>query len=134
MIKVAKFRISNRPYAVDLNSLQVADPTMSSKITLNAAWFRRRRGVTVACLGQLWDYTGTWERTTPATAVEALQRMDDGRYGGSCVARWDGTSYWANDPASLTPDGIERHLAILRPMLERFPEIPPGYDGWWTYR
>jgi hypothetical protein len=69
----------------------------------------------------------------PATAVEALQRMDDGRYGGDCTGRWNGTSYWANDPSSLTPEGIERHLGILRPMLENFPKIPPGYDGWWFY-
>lgn len=133
MIKVSKFRISHRPYAVDLSSFALTWPGEGSRqnwASFDAVWFRRRRGVTVACIGQLRDY---FSLAFDPTAEDALRAMDDGRYGGDCIARWDGQSYWANDPSSLSPEGIERHLAILRPMLENFPAIPRGYDGWWTY-
>lgn len=29
---------------------------------------------------------------------------------------------------------MERHLAVLEPMLANYPTTPPGYDGWWTYQ
>jgi hypothetical protein len=29
---------------------------------------------------------------------------------------------------------IEEHLALLRPMLENFPAVLAGFDGWWTFR
>lgn len=113
--------MSHRPYAVDLSSLRV-DGTYAR---VDAVWYRRRRGVTVACIGHLWDY----QRPAPRTAMEFLFRCDDGRYGGTCEGRWDGERYWG----AQDPDVIERHLAILRPMLDSFPTIPDGYDGWWTF-
>jgi hypothetical protein len=132
MIKVDKFRFSYRPYAVDLDSLYVRSRGVTHdgrdmfSVALHAVWFRGPKTAPKACIGRLWDYmTGE----APATAVEALQRMDDGRYGGSCQGRWNGVGYWGAE----SPDLAAEHMAILRPMLENFPEIPPGYDGWWTY-
>lgn len=131
MIRETRFLISRRPYAVDLDSFRVTsenvypDGRRSYWCRVDAVWFRRRQGVTYACVGNLRDL----QDERPADAVEFLQRHDDGRYGGDCEGRWDGERYWgAQEPAE-----IERHLALLRPMLAAYPEVPSGYDGWWRF-
>lgn len=122
MIREDRFLISRRHYAVDLGSLDTSDP---DRAHINAAWFRRRAGVTAACVGHLWDI----QQPAPADAAGFLARRDDGRYGGTCEGRWDGERYWgAQEPAV-----IERHLALLRPMLASYPAIPCGYSGWWRF-
>lgn len=133
MIRETKFLISHKPYAVDLNSLhgsRMDTPNGRNPYfydgRINAVWFRRRSGVTVACIGTLWDL----QHPEPATARQFLEQHDDGRHGGDCHGRWDGDSYWGN----VTLAEQERHLAILRPMLANYPAIPPGYDGWWTFQ
>jgi hypothetical protein len=140
VIREDKFLISKRPYAIKLDSLiahqhrrqwKSEPPEGASEGTywhcqIDAAWFRRRRGVTVAVLGTLWDY----QDTQPADAEAFLLAHDDGRYGGSADARWDGSSLWS---AGLTLDNEQLCLKILQPMLENFPAIPPGYDGWWRF-
>lgn len=130
MIKTGKFLISKRPYAVDLSSLtteahDVAGGRDYWRCTVKAVWFRRRRGETVACLGHLWDF----QDVKPASATEMLERYDDGRYGGSTLCRWDGEGFWGN----VTLEAQERHLAVLRPMLANYPDVPPGFDGWWRF-
>ena len=122
MIREDRMLISRRPYAVNVLTLHVSD---SGKSTMEAAWFRRRRGVTVACIGLLWNH----QSPTPRSAAEFLSRHTDGRYGGDCLGRWDGERYWgAQEPAE-----IERHLELLRPMLANYPEVPDGFDGWWRF-
>jgi hypothetical protein len=117
---------SHAPYAVDLIRL-IRDETYNGAYSVNAVWFRRRRGVTVACIGIL----RTICRPEPDSVVDFLCRgLTDGRYGGVCLGRWDGEGYWGAEP----PGVVDRHLAILRPMLENYPAVPPGYDGWWTFR
>lgn len=113
--------MSHRPYAVDLSGLRTA----GTHARLDAVWYRRRKGVTVACIGHLWDH----QRPAPQDAAEFLDRHDDGRYGGSCEGRWDGERYWG----AQEPDLIAVHLGLLRPMLADFPNVPEGYDGWWRF-
>jgi len=133
-----KFLISKRPYAVDLDSFRsewheitwggeppANAPKGTWRNTIQAVWFRRRHGVTVACIGYLWN-SGR-EQTT--RALDMLRDHTDGRYGGTAEGRWDGDGYWGD--VSLAEQ--EQHLAILRPMLAAFPAVPPGYDGWWTF-
>lgn len=132
MIREDRFLVSRRPYAVDLSSLRGGMQTTSPapgrtyyQGRINAVWFRRRKGVTVACVGTLWDF----QDSAPADAAEFLTRHTDGRYGGDCEGRWDGERYWgAQEPAE-----IERHLALLRPMLANYPDIPAGWNGWWRF-
>ena len=132
MIREDRFLISRKPYAVDLTSLRGSrtdTPQGRNEYyfggQVDAVWFRRRKGLTVACIGTLWDL----QHPEPADAVQFLTQHDDGRYGGECAGRWDGTGYWgAEEPAV-----VEQHLAILRPMLANYPAIPPGHDGWWTF-
>lgn len=132
MIREDKFRISRRPYAVDLSEPDSveehrhADDALCYSIRVNAVWFRRRRGVTVACIGSLWDF----QDQRPESVEQFLLRHDDGRYGGTTVGRWDGESYWGS---GVTLEVQNRHLEILVPMLENFPETPRGYDGWWRF-
>ena len=131
MIRETRFLISRKPYAVDLTSLRSDEDGFTY---IDAVWFRRKtRGygsskqtVTVACIGNLH----TIQRPVPVDAVEFLTRYTDGRYGGDCHGRWDGTGYWGAEE----PDVVEQHLAILRPMLANYPALPDGYDGWWTFQ
>lgn len=132
MIREDKFLISRRPYAVDLSELRSVEEHGRVNggcfyaIRANAVWFRRRRGVTVACIGSLWDY----QDEKPESVEQFLLRHDDGRYGGTTVGRWDGESYWGD---SVTLAEQNQHLEILVPMLEYFPQVPPGYDGWYRF-
>lgn len=132
MYRLDTFRISHKPYAVDLNSLKLKqdgeryDGAPMYTGTVNAVWYRRRSGVTVACIGHLWDIQSG---DAPKDATEFLARHDDGRYGGTCCGRWDGAGYWG----AQMPAVIEEHLAVLRPMLEAYPAVPAGYDGWWKF-
>jgi len=131
MIRESKFFISKGLYAVDLDGLgvlTVKDRVTIHRLTVPAVWFRRRRGVTVACIGNLWDYV---RDPKPVTTLDALARMTDGRYGGAWIARWDGESYVSEHPQP--PEAMQRHMSILRPMLDNFPAISAGYDGWWRY-
>jgi len=126
-----RFLISQKPYAVDLATLRTAEHTREDGShfyagRIDALWFRRRKGVTVACIGTLWDF----QDDLPATGPDFLTAHTDGAYGGDCIGRWDGSSYWGN----VTLDTQEQHLAILRPMLDAYPALPDGYDGWWTFQ
>ena len=131
MIREDKFLISRPLYAVDLSSLHVVErprdsgPSYYEAQVRRAVWFRRKNGVTAACTGRLWDLQD--ERA--ADAVMFLRNHTDGRYGGDCTSRWDGSRYWG----AQEPDVIAAHLDLLRPMLAAYPEIPPGFDGWWRF-
>ncbi|MYZ39902.1 MULTISPECIES: hypothetical protein [unclassified Streptomyces] len=130
MIREERLVISRKPHAVDLGSLRVeernrADGTHYYGGRINALWFRRRAGLTVACIGTLWDF----QHERPVGAAEFLAAHNDGRYGPDCEGRWDGTSYWGNVTLAVQ----KQHLAVLQPMLENYPNLPAGYDGWWTF-
>ncbi|MEU5716589.1 hypothetical protein AB0G71_12495 [Streptomyces sp. NPDC020403] len=136
MIRETRFLISRTPYAIDPASLRVGDTNPNTGNTwamINAVWFRRRpdntgpkrRTITVACVGTLRDL----QDQTPRTAEEFLTAFVDGRYGGHCDGRWNGNGYWG----AHEPTVIEEHLTLLRPMLDNYPTIPAGFDGWWRF-
>ncbi|GAA2457159.1 hypothetical protein [Streptomyces macrosporus] len=122
MIRETRFLISHRPYAIDLTSLRTDGGHWAE---INAVWYRRRSGITVACTGRLQDL----QDPLPKDAAEFLARYEDGRYGGKCEGRWDGERYWG----AQEPDVAAKHLELLRPMLANYPAIPAGYDGWWRF-
>jgi hypothetical protein len=127
-----RFLISRKPYAVDLDSLTIAhtyerwDGNLVYRAHVSAVWYRRRKGLTYACIGTLWDH----QDAEPTDAHTFLSAHDDGRYGGACEGRWDGTRYWG----AQEPDVMAAHMEILRPMLDSYPVIPTGFDGWWTFQ
>jgi hypothetical protein len=133
-----KFTQSHQPYAVDLSSLSVSAPSQDHGhvwVRVRAVWFRRRRSGwggsgdmrTVACLGELRELV----LPPVGDARSFLEKFTDGRYGGDCQARWDGTELWS---APMSETTRQRHLAVLRTVLENHPAVPEGYDGWWTFR
>lgn len=131
MIREDRFVISRKPFAVDLGTLRTVDRVRDNgshyyEGRINAVWFRRRRGETVACIGTLWDFQDGLPTSDP---LQFLARHTDGRHGGDCHGRWDGASYWGN--TTLVQQAT--HLAILQPMLANYPEIPASYDGWWRF-
>jgi len=132
VIREDRFLISRRLYAVDLDSLRGRrEDTPKGRNPyyfdgqIDAVWFRRKNGVTAACIGHLWDL----QHPEPADALQFLAQHDDGRYGGDCHGRWDGERYWG----AQEPEVMEQHLAVLRPMLDNYPTIPAGHDGWWRF-
>jgi hypothetical protein len=127
MIREDRFVISHKPYAVDLGSLRVTEIGEGyTTATVNAIWFRRRRGETVAVYGHLWDH----QNPPLSSAVDFLTRHDDGRYGGRALARWDGSTLWAPE----TPFEVaQERQEMLRVALDAYPAAPSGYDGWWTF-
>ncbi|MFD7980260.1 hypothetical protein [Streptomyces sp. NPDC059071] len=135
MHRTDRFLISQKPFAIDLATVTCNQEPRGDAYVLrggaHALWFRRQNGVIRACIGQL----ALWSHHLPApidlddpTAV--LSADLDGRYGGDCEGRWDGTRYWG----AQRPEDIERHLTVLRPMLANYPALPDGYDGWWTFQ
>lgn len=134
MIRETKFLISRRPYAINLATVTGSQAGGIDRVTFsgtcNAVWFRRRQGVTVACLGML----GLWSHHLPEPLnlddpAAILSGDLDGRYGGDTHGRWDGENYWG----AQKPFEIDLHLSLLEPMLANFPAVPDGYDGWWRF-
>lgn len=128
-----KFVLSHRQYAIDLGSLRLRFPeppheSWAGWWMVDAVWFRRRKGATVACAG----FIDNCQTKVPTDAAEFLTRISEGAsvYGGDCLARWDGENFWA---AGQDPEENARFLELLRPMLTAYPEAPSGYDGWWVF-
>lgn len=135
MIRETRFLISRKPFAVDLDSL-TGDQHPRGELhaysgSVNAVWYRRKDGVTRACIGSLKLFSHYLPRPLElCDAIDILTADLDGRYGGDCHGRWDGAGYWGAEDLDVQ----KQHLAILRPMLTNYPAIPDGYDGWWTFQ
>jgi hypothetical protein len=134
MIRDTKFLISRKPFAIDLATVTATQHERGDRYALsgtaNALWFRRKEGTTRACLGtlKLWHHflTEPVDLTDPRAILSANL---DGRYGGDCHARWDGTGYWGAEE----PHAQALHLTVLEPMLANYPDPPSGHDGWWRF-
>lgn len=134
MIRDNRFVISRKPYAIDLSTVtgsqQPRGDLHAFSGSANAVWYRRKDGVTRACIGTLMLFSHYLPEPLDLEDPQAiLSAKMDGRYGGDCHGRWDGTGYWGAE----RPEVQERHLAILRAMLTDYPTTPAGYDGWWTF-
>ncbi len=121
MRKVEKFAVSKPLYAIDRKSFRKEGTR--SWMRVDACWFRRRRGQTVASMGYLWS-------SGYESLNEFLEKESDGRYGGRALARWDGSNLWAPE---MSKEQADKCFEFLKPMLDRYPEIPSGFDGWWSY-
>lgn len=138
MIRVAEFRGHLPLYAVDLASYHPGGPGDENRGFIRAVWFRHRGGWrhpggghNVACMGIVWGQL----ESPPVDVGDFLARHTDNTAGGDCHARWNGTDYWgAPQYHAMDPAAIVRNLALLRPMLEAYPAIPSGYDGWYGFR
>ena len=100
MIREDTFRISRRPYAVKLDTLRLtrcdrADGTCFWRGDIDAVWFRRRDGRTMACVGFLWDF----QDEKPADAEAFL------------LAHTDGTPSTISPSSKATRSGRPAHRA-----------------------
>lgn len=134
MIREDRFLISRKAFAIDLATVTGTQHPRGDLTAFsgnaNTLWFRRSAGVTRACIGSL----GLWSHYLPAPLdladPQAILSADlDGRYGGDCHGRWDGTGYWGAEDLDVQA----QHLAILRPMLANYPDLPENHDGWWRF-
>lgn len=134
MIRDDRFLISRKAFAIDLSNLTGSQHPRGDRYaysgSVHAVWFRRKDGVTRACLGSL----GLWSHylREPIDLTDPLNVLKadlDGRYGGDCHGRWDGEGYWGAEK----PFERDLHLTLLEPMLANYPAIPDGYDGWWRF-
>lgn len=135
MIREDKFLISRKPFAIDLATVTLGaterDGVFWLRGSCRAVWYRRKNGVTRACLGSLSLWAQWLHEAPDLSSPEAMLRNNlDGRHGGNTEARWDGTGYWGSEEPAVQ----EQHLAVLRPMLDNYPSLPEGYDGWWTFQ
>lgn len=134
MIREDRFLISRKPFAIDLATVTGDQHPRGDRYALsgtcNALWFRRRKGVTVACLGTLKLWAHYLPEPVDLDDPTAILSADlDGRYGGDTHGRWDGENYWG----AQKPFEIDLHLSVLQPVLANFPALPAGHDGWWTF-
>jgi len=135
MIREDRFLISRKPYAIDLSTVTLKaterDGIYWLSGTCRAVWYRRKAGVTRACMGELRLWA-QWLREKPdLSSPEAMLSNDlDSGAGGDPDGRWDGERYWG----SQKPFEQSLHLTVLEPMLASYPAIPDGYDGWWTFQ
>lgn len=132
MIREDRFVLSRKQHAIKLDSFRETgrytrewDGGESAYVQVDAVWYRRKSGVTYACIGHLWDLIDT---PIPDVA-QFLANFTDGRYGPTCEGRWDGTRYWG----AQEPELIEAHLAVLKSMIADYPTCPEGYQGWWRF-
>lgn len=132
MIREEKFVLSRKQFAIDLGSMRLGpaekrhDGSPMAWATIQAVWYRRKSGVMRACIGSLHDIV-----TPPITCEEFLEGFLHDPWGGHCSGRWDGSSYFSHDGS--VPAVQAEHMAVLGPMLDSVPLIPPSYDGWWRF-
>jgi hypothetical protein len=130
-----RFVMSHKPFAIDLTTLtggqQPRGDRWSFHGSVTAVWYRRKNGITRACIGSLKLFSHYLPEPLDLQDPTAVLQADlDGRYGGDCHGRWDGTRYWG----AQEPFRQALHLTVLEPMLAECPTSPAGFDGWWSYR
>jgi hypothetical protein len=129
MMKTSDFKISKPMFAVNLDAFSVGGPQAPYPNwgVVAAVWFRRKNRVTAACGGFL--KAPAHRVTAPVDAQDFLARYTDSRYGGDCLARWDGSTLWCLEDE----DTRAEYKRLLVPMLEAYPAPPPGWDAWWWF-
>ena len=147
MLIFSPFLASKKVYALDPQGITFVERknvdsagtayTMRS-YQIPAVWFSRRsNGRKAAFFGVLWDS----ERTNDADGVPAvwdldafIANCDTGHYGGTPFGCWDGQAAWWGDAAYSNDYAKQQEkLPFLQEMLEAYPAIPAGYEGWFKF-
>jgi hypothetical protein len=133
LIDADGFRLHKTLVAVDLGTFTYGDRDVH-RGTVCAVWFASRRGVLRACIGHISDLQpAACGGRAPGSAEEFLAAYTT-NHGADCHARWDGETYWgAPEWGAMEPAAIVRHMPFLQGMLDGYPAIPAGYNGWWGF-
>lgn len=134
MIRLDKHTfVGKQLYAVERDSFRtIIIPPSSSviKCVCGAIWFKRRDGIISVSMGTLRNYYNTDLFEEPSGLFEFLRSYEDGRFGGDCVARFDGKNLWSD---SKNVEVNKQRLKVLNSILGKFPNLPKNYDGWWRF-
>lgn len=116
-----KFSFSEYFYAIDWSTFWVND---NNNAIVDAIWFKKTKGEVAVCSGTLSNYD-------TLNKDDFIAGFKYGRYGGATRYKWNGTEMWSHDNNFL--DMIKAHEK-LDPILENFPNIPHGYQGWYCIK
>jgi hypothetical protein len=127
MIRAERLAVSRPMYAFAPETFSVRDRTVQ------AVWFRRKKGVLVASTGSYHFFApGLAEGAYPASYLGWVELHTDNRYGATHLASWDGVAL-LNSDQPVTPEEASRRVAFLAGMVAGFPQVPTGFDGWWAF-
>jgi hypothetical protein len=130
VIKEERFVFSHKPFAVRPDTFTVNRRDGGwNDAAVDAVWYRRSGGVLRACRGFLHSPVG---QTPPVSLEEFLAGYTDGRWGGHTTARVDDAMRWWGPGRHVGQ--MQADYRLLKPMIDRYPYMPDGYDGWWTFR
>lgn len=132
MIRARRLAPSRPMYAFDPATWRL--PLGLSWHTVDAVWFKRKRGALVAVMGTYDPHVMRRDDEPADDSYEAwIAAADDNRYGGSHLSSWDGVALLTTDPPRIPPEVAAERTAFLDLVLKGFPNPPAGYDGWWTF-
>jgi hypothetical protein len=100
---------------------------------VDAVWFKRKGGRLVAVMGRYSPMVTYGVTPDSYGYADWIAAADDNRYGGHHIASWDGTALLCTDPPAVDPETSARYIQFLDQMLRGFPDVPAGYDGWFTF-
>lgn len=132
MIRAPKLLVSRPMYAFQPATWR-PDPS-GHWFRVDAVWFRRKAGRTLAAMG-CYDPTVLRDDMEPTDGLYEswITAADDNRYGAHHVASWDGRALLCTDQG-VTPAETNRRIEFLTAVLAGFPDVPAGWDGWWTFQ
>ncbi len=131
MIRTERRLVVSRPaYAFDPSTWHSNE---HGQWFVDAVWFKRKHGVLVATMGVYHPFVQPFrDQPTDGRYESWIGAANDNRYGGDHVASWDGDALLCSDPR-ITPEASAARIAFLDVMLTGFPNVPPGFDGWYIF-
>lgn len=129
MIRAGHLAVSRPMYAFKPDTWREA----STGYQVDAVWFKRKDGILSAVCGTYEPFVQPFlNAPTDGTYESWIAAANDNRYGGSWAAKWNGVGLLVYS-APVTPAAADEYVAFLDPILKSFPDVPAGYDGWWTF-
>lgn len=131
MIRVTRLVVSKPMYALKPDTWRPSG--IPGIYQVDAVWFKRKRGKLVATMGTYQPMVLRRDQQPAGdTYEEWIAAADDNRYGGDWTAVWDGEGLMcARQPVSAAM--THERSSFLDAVLKGFPNVPDGYDGWWTF-
>ena len=129
MLELTNFAISKKLYAIKRDTFvatysgdtQKGEPMY--RVSVDAMWFRRKQGIEVISKGKLGDLAvgKEWD------IDDFIANVSTARYGGTPFGSWDGY-----DVIGVTNyEAIVALVKELDPILDAYPDVPVGYEGWY---
>ncbi len=131
MIRAPRLAVSRPMYAFNPDTWRKS----SVGYEVDAVWFKRKDGILSAVCGTYHPMVmgGNFGKNPTDGRYESwIAAADDNRYGGSWAAKWNGTGLLVYS-TPVAPEVMQEYIDFLDPMLKNYPDVPAGFDGWWTF-